>query len=182
MFSPLSFRFHMEPSEILQWKPKRKHVMKLKICECVHVKDASCHRNFWHEQIENFFFTSLSMVSGELAEYLIFTSIWFFLWKILRKNIDNNYVWKLHELKKKSNWVTNCLKTICKRSRESILDFRNFSFRPLVHFPVVDVEPQFIGFAQPSSVVFHIAMDHTSWIFRLHFSFYFVQKNIKFRI
>lgn len=47
--------FHMDPSDFHQWKPKRKHDMKLKVCQCVHVKDAGYHRNFWHEQIENFF-------------------------------------------------------------------------------------------------------------------------------
>lgn len=76
----------------------------------------------------------------------------------------------------KKHQVENQLEIICEWDGKSIRSFRNSSFRPVVHFPIVEVEPQFIGFAQPSSVVFHIAMDHTSWIFRLHFSFYFVQK------
>lgn len=39
--------------------------------------------------------------------------------------------------------------------------FRQSGFRSFAHTTIVEVEPQFIGFAQPS-VVFHIAMDHTS--------------------
>lgn len=119
---------------------------------------------------------SCALVMSRLKTFFSIRSQW--SWKLLEKCVE---ISKFDFIKNKTKfrkqsvnnqdfhvYIAICFQNSMDKSEKCaqlpIKAFRIQSFRRVVQCAVVEDEPQFIEFAQPS-VVFHIAMDQLSWIF-----------------